>query len=116
LYQPQFIPNSENAVLPGVENLGSGGTYDGRVWYRQIFNIPTNGNMTGIEENDESSGYLVHLERICLVFEGAEQVTLSRFLQKLIESRLGMMSDPRSARWHIEITKQTRFSLTIPPT
>ena len=43
----------------------------------KFLTLPMDSNTAGSDENDETSGYLVHLERICLVFQGTGAVKLS---------------------------------------
>ena len=113
LYQPQIIRILKMPYFRELRILEVEAPMMAGCGIAKFLTLPTNGHTTVIEDNDESSGYLVHLEKIHLVFEDTGEVNLSRFfLQKLIESRLGMMSDPQSARWQIEITKQIRFSLS----
>ena len=113
LYQQEFIrilkmPYFQELKILEVEEPMTAGY--GIV---KILTLPTNSNTAGSEENDGTSGYLVHLERIFLVFQGTGAVKLSRSLQKLIKSRLETMSDPESARWHIEINKEANTLLSF---
>jgi len=78
----------------------------------EFLTLPTASN-TAAGENTGPLGYLVHLERICLVFQNTQDVELLQGLQKLVKSRLGMC-DPKTASEHIETTTLFRFSLSIP--
>lgn len=61
---------------------------------------------------EENEGYLVHLERISLVFGG---ICVTPALRKMINSRLGTLHSPKRVREYIEVKAHTHFSLAIPP-
>jgi len=79
----------------------------------KFLTLPTSGNPAA-DDDDKSGCYLVHLERICLAFQGTRGVKVLEALRKLTKSRLGVLYDPKSASEHIEITTHIRFSLSIP--
>ena len=79
----------------------------------EFLTLPTSSS-TGVgDENEGTAGYLVHLEKITLIFGGTRAMQISQALRKLIKSRLG---SPKPVSEYIKITKHIYFSLSIPST
>jgi len=80
----------------------------------EFLTLPTSSS-TGVgDENEGTAGYLVHLEKISLIFGDTRAMQISPALPKLIKSRLGKTHNLKPVSEYLKIKTHIHFSLSIP--
>ena len=74
--------------------------------------LPSRGD-PGVGDGNEARGYLIHLERIYMVFGDTPRKQISQSLRKLIDSRVGISHKPKPLKEYIQMHTNDRFSLSI---